>query len=294
MTLLLMAGGRGSRYGKLKQFDGLGPNEEFLMEYSIKDAIRNGFDHIVVITQEANADFLKGYFEIRLPENVQFEVVVQEIGELPADSSIPVLRTKPLGTAHAVWCARNVIDEPFAVINADDYYGTTAFKEVARRINKTRPENEFLFMGYLLKNTLSPNGVVARGVCKLNNDNSLANITEYKEIEAQENRIIDIESQVEFTGDEIVSMNFWVCQPAIFPFIEKEIRSFLNHKQKRIQDEIYLPFIIQKMLEENAAKVTVIPTNENWFGVTYASDKDKVVDSLAEMTRKKIYPNPLW
>ncbi len=207
MTLLLMAAGRGSRYGKLKQFDGLGPAEEFLMEFSMYDALQNGFNHIVVVTQKDNVSYLKDYLSERLNKSVALDVIAQELHDLPEGSSYKGEREKPWGTAHAVWTARNVISGPFAVINADDYYGKKAYKNAANFINRTADDMSFGLVAYTLRDTLSEYGSVSRGVCK-REGNTLISVEERIKIEQQEDGIVDTDSGIRFTGEELASLNF--------------------------------------------------------------------------------------
>jgi UTP-glucose-1-phosphate uridylyltransferase len=293
MTLLLMAAGSGSRYGKLKQFDDLGPKEEFLMEFSIYDAIKNGFDHIVAITKKENVDFLKEHLSSRLPKNIKLDVLAQEVDDLPEGVTYTGERAKPWGTAHAVWTARNVINRPFAIINADDYYGKNAFESAANFIGNNRNKETFGLIAYILKNTLSEHGSVSRGVCK-SQDGKLTSIHEHTKIEARENSIIDTDSDTKFTGEELVSMNFWVCQPSIFPFITEYLKEFIGNKENHAKGEIYLPFAIKEMIAQNLIGVDVIPSASQWFGVTYASDKEVAVSELQRMTDNNEYSSPLW
>lgn len=293
MTLLLMAAGKGSRYGKLKQFDGLGPNEEFLMEFSIYDALQNGFNHIVVITQKANVEFLRDYLSPRLPEHVKLDVLAQQLNDLPEGVSFNGERAKPWGTAHAVWTARKVIDAPFVVINADDYYGKNAYQNAASFIKNQKAEKAFGLVAYTLKDTLSEHGSVSRGVCE-QNGNQLISVIERTKIEAQDKGIVDTDSGMRFTGDELVSMNFWVCHPSIFDRITRDLTAFITSGENLERGEIYLPFVIQAMLQEKQALVEVIPSESMWFGVTYLDDKEKAMDALQEMTLAGGYQSPLW
>ena len=293
MTLLLMAAGSGSRYGKLKQFDDLGPKDEFLMEFSIYDALKNGFDHIVAITKKENVDFLKEHLSSRLPKNIKLDVLAQEVNDLPKGVTFEGERLKPWGTAHAVWTARNVIDKPFAIINADDYYGKNAFESAADFIRTNGNKETFGLIAYILKNTLSEHGSVSRGVCK-SEGGKLTSIHEHTKIEAKDNVIIDSDSGTKFTGEELVSMNFWVCQPSIFPFITEYLKDFIGNKDNHAKGEIYLPFAIKEMIAKNLIDVDVIPSASQWFGVTYASDKDIAVAELQRMTDNNGYTSPLW
>ncbi|MGI9547677.1 MAG: nucleotidyltransferase family protein [Flavobacteriaceae bacterium] len=293
MTLLLMAAGKGSRYGKLKQFDGLGPMEEFLMEFSIYDALQVGFDHIVVITQKSNVEFLRDHLISRLPENTKLDVLSQELTDLPTGLEVSAQREKPWGTAHAVWTARHVISEPFVVVNADDYYGKKAYAKAANFMDLEVNRDRFGLVAYTLRDTLSEFGSVSRGVCKQKGSNLLS-VEERIKIEDQEGSITDTDSGIKFTGDELVSMNFWVCSPAIFDQIENDLRLFIEKGQNLEKGEVYLPFVIQEMLQKGNASVEVIPSESNWFGVTYANDKDIAVNELREMTDQGDYRSPLW
>ena len=293
MTLLLMAAGKGSRYGKLKQFDGLGPNEEFLMEFSIYDALEVGFDHIVVITQKSNVDFLKEHLEARLPSNVKIDVLAQQLNDLPEGLEVNVDREKPWGTAHAVWTARHVINDPFVVINADDYYGKKAYAKAASFIKGEYGPSDYGLVAYTLKDTLSEFGSVSRGVCK-QEGSDLISVEERIKIEDQNGTIIDTDSGLNFTGDELVSMNFWVCSPTIFDQIEQDLSTFIESGENLEKGEVYLPFVIQAMLQRGKASVKVIPSESSWFGVTYADDKDIAMESLSSMVQNGEYANPLW
>ncbi|MCW5517165.1 UTP--glucose-1-phosphate uridylyltransferase [Muriicola sp. Z0-33] len=288
-----MAAGRGSRYGKLKQFDGLGPNEEFLMEFSIYDALESGFDHIVVITQKDNVAFLRDHLSIRLPASVKLDVIAQELSDLPEGSAYQGERQKPWGTAHAVWSARNVIKTPFAVINADDYYGKAAYRNAAEFIAKNEDNDRYGLMAYTLSDTLSEHGSVSRGVCERDGD-ALVSVVETIKITRQNGGIVDLETGKAFVGDELVSMNFWVCRPSIFSQIEEDIREFLKDEENITGSEVYLPFVIQAMLQENKTAVDVIPSDSKWFGITYADDKEKAMDQLLDMTNNGGYKAPLW
>lgn len=292
MTLLLMAAGSGSRYGKLKQFDGLGPNEEFLLEYSIFDAIAIGFNHIVVITKEANQEFLKDYLSGRLPENIKLDVIVQDINNLPQGVKLKTERIKPWGTAHAVWCAKDVIDDEFVIINADDYYGKKAFEGAANFI-KSKANNTYGIVGYSLKDTLSDHGSVSRGICNVD-EGQLISIQEHTKIVAIDDTIVDEETESELEPDTIVSMNFWICNPSIFSYIEKYFTNFLNVPENLEKSEIYLPFVAQEMMVNGLININVIDSKSDWFGVTYYEDKTEAVNTLKNLTEQNQYPSPLW
>jgi len=293
MTLLLMAAGSGSRYGKLKQFDDLGPAEEFLMEFSIFDALKNNFNHIVVITKAANKSFLESHLSERLPKEVKLDVLVQDIKDIPETVTLNTQREKPWGTAHAVWTARNVIKGSFVIINADDYYGQNAFAGAANFIKNNKNPDTFALVAYSLKNTLSKFGSVSRGVCEVNN-HKLTSIIERTKISEQASQIIDEDSGVILATDTAVSMNFWICNISIFKYIETYFTSFLENSDNLEKSEIYLPFVTQEMMENGHITVDVIDAQSTWFGVTYYDDKKEAVSTLAELTKQGAYPTPLW
>ncbi|WP_339842094.1 sugar phosphate nucleotidyltransferase [uncultured Maribacter sp.] len=291
MTLLLMAAGSGSRYGKLKQFDDLGPNGEFLMEFAIYDAIQNNFEQVVVITKKENVSFLEEHLSSRLPKTIKLNVLAQELTDLPEGVSFTGERKKPWGTAHAVWTARNVINGPFVVINADDFYGQSAYKRAADFMKSD--DNAYALLGYTLKDTLSEHGSVSRGVCEVNDDN-LVSVQERLKLVQKEDKIVDEDTNLDFTGDEQASMNFWVCRPSIFDKIESEFRLFLKDEDRIANSELYIPLMIQEMLQANEIEVKCIPSGGDWFGVTYASDKEKAMNSLKEKSDSGKYPAPIW
>jgi len=291
MTLLLMAAGSGSRYGKLKQFDELGPQEEFLMEFAIYDALKNDFDQIVVITKAENVEFLTEYLSKKLPKNIKLNVLAQELTDLPDGVKFEGERKKPWGTAHAVWTARNVINGPFVVINADDFYGQSAYKKAADFIRSN--DTAYSLLGYTLKDTLSEHGSVSRGVCKVSGDDLLS-VQERLKLVDKGAIVLDEDTGLEFTGEEQASMNFWICRPSIFAKIESEFKIFLSDKNRVANSELYLPFMIQEMLQAKEIEVKCIPSGGDWFGVTYASDKEKAMESLQNKTNQGQYVSPLW
>lgn len=293
MTLLLMAAGSGSRYGKLKQFDELGPKDEFLMEFSIFDAIENGFDHIVIITKAANQEFLQNYLSERLPKHIKLDVLIQDVNDLPKGVTLNTERIKPWGTAHAVWTARNIINTDFVIINADDYYGKPAFVGASNFVKNNNSNTTYAIVGYNLKDTLSEHGSVSRGVC-LENDGTLVSIEEHTKIQEVSGNIFDEDSNKNLDPDTIVSMNFWICNPMIFDYIETYFSDFLNVPENLEKSEIYLPFVAQEMMANGLIDINVIPSNSNWFGVTYYDDKNEAVKTLAELTTNNKYPSPLW
>ena len=288
-----MAAGSGSRYGKLKQFDELGPSGEFLMEFSIYDAIKSGFKHIILITKRENKDFLYNYLREKINNSIKIDVVVQEIDNLPEGIIVSSVRQKPWGTAHAVWCARDYIDTDFAIINADDYYGSKAFEKAARFFNRSDDQNNYGLVSYKLKNTLSEFGSVSRGVCKVSNG-KLNSINEHLKIEKNKNTIVDHDSGNILSEKDYVSMNFWLCRSNFFNHLEEYIAEEIGNLDDIEKSEIYLPFAAQKLLSENIINIDVVDSDSKWFGVTYKEDKDNSVKKLASYTREGIYPTPLW
>ena len=293
MTLLLMAAGSGSRYGKLKQFDELGPKDEFLLEFSIYDAINNGFKHIVLVTKKENKDFLNIYLKQRIPEDIKLDVVIQEINDLPKGSIVNSERVKPWGTAHAVWSARKVIKSSFVIINADDYYGSEAFEQAANYVKNNSNKDSYGLVTYKLGKTLSDFGSVSRGICQVT-DNNLISIKEHIEIHESENKIIDKDSGNTLNYNDDVSMNFWICNTDIFDYIEGYFKKFLEDERNLNKNEIYLPFVAQEMMSEGLIKIKAIKSDSDWFGVTYFQDKDYAVNALKSYTISKLYPSPLW
>ena len=293
MTLLLMAAGSGSRYGKLKQFDELGPKAEFLLEFSIYDAINNGFNHIVLVTKKENKDFLNNYLINKIPNYIKLDVVIQDINDFPKDTQLKHKRIKPWGTAHAVWSARHVIKSSFVIINADDYYGKEAFEQAANYLNTTNHNNSYGLVTYKLGKTLSDFGTVSRGICRVDN-NKLISIREHIKICENESQIIDEDSGNILEYNDDVSMNFWICNIDIFDYIENYFKEFLEKESNLEKNEIYLPFVAQEMMNEGLISINAIKSNSDWFGITYFEDKDNAVNSLESYTSSNKYPSPLW
>jgi len=293
MTLLIMAAGSGSRYGGLKQFDGLGPNGEYLLEYTIFNAITAGFNHIVVISKPANTVDIKAYLSQKLPEHIALTVLGQAISDVPEGFTAPENREKPWGTAHAVWTARAVIKTPFATVNADDYYGPEAFKNAGAFLNALPNAQTYGLVAYELSNTLSEYGTVSRGVCEVK-DGTLKDITERtKLIDSGNEEATDEDSGLKFPLNTPVSMNFWLSTPFIFPAITARFKAFLSGENPE-KGELYLPYIVAEQLEEQEVSVGVIPTSSQWFGLTYAQDKAAAKETLKALHESGVYPAELW
>ena len=288
-----MAAGSGSRYGKLKQFDELGPCKEFLMEFSIYDAVTVGFNHIVLITRKENKKYLEEYLNKRLPKHIKIDIVVQELTNLPEGCNINSKRKKPWGTAHAIWCAKNYVSDDFAIINADDFYGNNSFKNAFQYMIRKENKKNFGLVCYKLSETLSEFGSVSRGVCKVKND-KLVSINEYLKIQQENNIIFDSNSGKILQEDDLVSMNFWICKNDFFIFLENYIIQCIRELKNIEKDEIYLPFAIKEYSELNNMEIDVISSLSKWFGITYIEDKKESIKKLRELTENKLYPSPLW
>lgn len=297
LTLLIMAAGMGSRFGGLKQIEPVGPNGEFIIDYSVYDAIKAGFNKIVFIIKEENYEIFKETIGSRIEDKIKVEYVFQNLNNLPEGYTIPSERIKPLGTAHAILCAKNNIHEPFAIINSDDFYDRDAYMVIANYLKNNTNEHDYALVGYKVENTLTENGSVKRGVCKLNND-ELDSLIESSII--KENGIItasplDESPSFEITGDTLVSMNMLGFYPNIFDYIEENFSKFLDNNQDNIlKCEYLIPDILTQAIKENYAKVKVLPTISKWEGVTYKEDKEKVVNAINKLISDNKYPQNLW
>jgi len=297
-TLLILAAGMGSRYGGLKQLDPVGPSGETLLDYSIFDALRAGFGRVVfVIRRDFEEEFRERVGKF-YEQHVEVGYVFQELDHLPEGFSVPEGRTKPWGTGHAIWCARDQVQHPFAAINADDFYGAAAYRILADFFQRTRHEaNRFAMVGYELGRTLSEHGSVSRGVCQTNEARDLLGVEEFTKIEktAEGARHVHADgSTVPFVGDEIVSMNFWGFTPAVFPRLEQRLNEFLRARGHEEKSEFYIPFAVADMIAKGDAQVTALSTDSDWFGVTYREDKTVVMESLQRLVQDGAYPASLW
>ena len=292
-SILIMAAGSGSRYGALKQFDELGPRGEFLFEFGIYDALACGFDHVVLVTKRAHVAELRQYLKARLPEGVRLDVLSQEVSDLPEKAVIKGSREKPWGTAHAVWTAREVIKGPFVVVNADDYYGKRSFELASELIGNGPNPSDLGLVPYRLADTLSKEGSVSRAVCQADKG-YLTDIVEYMELVEDQDEIVDLQTGSRFSGEEWVSMNFWILGTRVFELIEQDLISFVDSKEARSGGEIYIPRQVQKWRTEGKVRVKLTDQGTDWFGVTYANDKKRAVELLSERTDRKLYPSPLW
>lgn len=298
-TLLIMAAGMGSRFGGLKQLEPVGPNGEIIIDYSIYDAIRNGFNKIVFIIKEENYDIFRKKIGKKIEDKIQVEYVFQKLENFPVGYKVPEGRVKPWGTAHAILSAKDVINERFVVINADDFYGNDAYHVISKFMEKENnsSKKEYAIVGYDVINTLTENGSVKRGICKIENG-YLTSIDEAS-IEMKDN-IIEATSLVDekvyiVEKDTKVSMNMMSFTPDIFEYLEKNFIDFLEEsKENPLKSEYLIPTVLAKGIDEGYCNVSVINTTAKWTGVTYREDKESVVNYISELVRNGDYPNKLW
>ena len=295
-TLFVLAAGMGSRYGGLKQLDGLGPHGETIMDYSIYDAIRSGFGKVVfVIRHDFEADFRSKILS-KYENHIPTEVVFQSINDLPEGYTCPEGRTKPWGTNHALLMGRNVIKEPFAIINADDFYGQDSFRVMAEQLSKATGENEYCMVGFRIGNTMSKSGTVARGICETK-DGYLTGVVERTAIGYKGEEIcFTDENGVEQTlaPETPVSMNLWGFTPDYFKYSEDYFKRFLDANKDNLKAEFYVPLLINELVTTGKAKVQVLDTTSKWFGVTYAADRPAVVEKFAELHASGEYPEKMF
>ena len=300
LTLLVLAAGMGSRYGGLKQLDPVGPSGETLLDYSVFDALRAGFDRVVfVIRRDFEAEFRRrvGASYERLAD---VAYVFQGLEMLPEGFAPPQTRVKPWGTAHAIWCARDEVRSPFAAINADDFYGAAAYRTLSDFFAKRESGGEpgrFAMVGFRLGQTLSENGRVSRGVCEVDAGGRLLTVQEFTGIAQTSDDIAQTAPDgtvTRFTGREIVSMNFWGLTPEVFALLEGGLREFLRARGREEASEYYIPFAIAGMIDQGRATVTVLTSDSQWFGVTYREDKPAVMKALEQLVACGEYPIALW
>ncbi len=301
-TLVILAAGMGSRYGGLKQIDPVGPDNSIIIDYSIFDAVKNGFNKVVFIIKKENEELFRQVIGDKVSKYVQVEYVFQSTDKLPEGFTCPEERVKPWGTAHAVYCCKGVVNEPFMVINSDDFYGRGAFETVANWIENTDfsgDKYKFAMAGYYLKNTLTENGTVSRGVCDVDDNGQLVDVIERTKIMRVNGKISyteDEQNWTELPEDSLCSMNCW-CFPADFiDEIEKYFIEFLKNEVpgNPLKSEFFLPFLVRDLLSEKKCTVDVLETKDKWFGVTYKEDKPDVVKSVQALVDAGVYPEKLW
>ena len=299
-TLLILAAGMGSRYGGLKQLDGMGPSGEVVMDYSVFDAIRAGFGKVVFVIRRDFEEQFRTQLGSRFEGHIQVEYAFQDLHDLPPGFTLPEGRTKPWGTAHAMLAAAGVVHEPCLMINADDFYGQDAFRIIAQDLIEPRindGKSHYSMAGFLLKNTLSEHGSVARGICTRDDKGMLASLTEMTKIfrtaEGAENRE-NPGAPVKLSGNEPVSMNFFGFTPDFFEALKAAFTAFLKEKGTSLTAECYVPSVVNDLIRDGKADVRVIETSGKWFGVTYPEDKAEVVGSIKALVDSGEYPSPLW
>jgi UTP-glucose-1-phosphate uridylyltransferase len=289
-TLLVMAAGMGSRYGGLKQLDAVGPGGETIIDYSIYDALRTGFARLVfVIRHDIEAPFREAIGR-KFEKRIAVEYVFQELDKLPPGFAVPAGRTKPWGTTHAILLAEEAVREPFAAINADDFYGRESFQVMADFLRAGG--GDYAMVGYTLRNTLSEHGSVSRGVCECDADGHLQAVTELTKIEKQ-GRGAQAEGRA-LSGDELVSMNFWGFTPALFPQLRKRFEEFLRRSGHELKSECYIPTTVNELVASGTACVKVLRTPASWFGVTYQEDKPRITAGIRQFVARGDYPERLW
>jgi len=298
-TLLVLAAGMGSRYGSLKQIDPVGPSGETIIDYSIYDAIRAGFGKVVFIIRKSFEQDFKDLFINKLQPFIQVEYVFQEIDKVPDDVEISPERTKPWGTAHAILMAKDVINEPFAVINGDDFYGAGAFQTMADYLNSltAQQQTQYALVGYQVGNTMSEHGTVSRGICLADENELLVSVTERTNIQYTRGGIAYQDSDGAFVflkPETLVSMNFWGFTPEYFKQTEPMFSDFVKANTDSLKAEFYIPSAIDSLINSEIASVKVLRSNARWFGVTYIEDKPVVIEKLAQLIKTGVYPAKLW
>ncbi len=301
-VLVVMAAGMGSRYGGLKQIDPVDEYGNIIMDFSIFDAKEAGFEKVVFIVKKAIEKEFKENVGSRMEKRIETEYVFQELDKLPDGFEIPEGRVKPWGTGHAILCCKDVIDGPFVVINADDYYGKQAFKEIYRQLTDHGDDERYQYamVGYRLNNTMTENGYVARGVCSMDEKGKLVDIHERTRIEKRGDDGAYTEDDgatwIPLPGESVVSMNLWGFTESIFGELDRRFGAFLEREipGNPLKCEYFLPFVVDEILKEDKAEVTVLESRDRWYGVTYKEDKETVVSAIRQLKDKGLYPEKLW
>lgn len=296
-TLVILAAGMASRYGSMKQTQSFGPSGETIMEYSIYDAIQAGFGKVIFIIREDFAEIFKNIVEPKLQGKIETDYVYQQLASYTGDRTIPTERAKPWGTAHALLCCKGKLNEPFAIINADDFYGRDGFTKAYQFLTKEVKDDLYAIIGYELKKTLSDNGSVSRGVCEVDANGNLADINERTKIYRNENGIITYEDQEglhEVSENASVSMNFFGFSPSILALSEELFADFLDKEINNPKGEFFIPLVVDEFVKSGKGQVKVIPTSAQWFGVTYKEDAPVVQASIDALVHAGHYPQNLW
>ena len=296
-TLFILAAGMGSRYGGLKQIDGLGPNGETIMDYSVYDALRAGFGKIVFVIRKDFEDDFRRVILSKYADKVPCEICFQSVDKVPAGCSYNAERTKPWGTNHAVLMGKELIHEPFAVINADDFYGKDSFQVLADYLKSVEgTQGKYCMVGYRVCNTLSENGTVSRGVCTTDENGLLTDVVERTKIENKGGKIVFTEDGVdtELAPNTPVSMNMWGFTPEYFDYSEEAFRIFLAERGQELKSEYYIPSLVNELITSGKATCKVLDTTSKWFGVTYAEDRPQVVMKINQLIKEGVYPAKLF
>lgn len=304
-TLVIMAAGMGSRYGGLKQIEPVGPYGEIIMDYSIFDAYRSGFGKVIFVIKKENEAIFKETIGSRYEDRIAVDYVYQSVDNIPAGFAVPRQRQKPWGTAHAVLSCKNAVDTPFAVINADDFYGSTSFAIASDFLRNKADASHYCMVGFLLGNTVTENGHVSRGVCEIDENNLLQRVVERtriekrngkimyadKRIESAEKNLSNAETWIELSAETTVSMNTWGFDVSIFDELENKFVSFLETNSSDLEKcEFFLPGVVDSIISEGKASVTVLASKEKWYGVTYKEDKNSVSDAILKLVDEGLYP----
>ncbi len=296
-TLAVLAAGIGSRYGGLKQIEPVGPSGEIVIDYSVFDALGAGFGKLLFVIRRDIEDAFRSVIEPHFAGRIAIEYAYQELTDVPAGFAAPQGRTKPWGTGHAVYACRHACREPFAVINADDFYGRTSFQLLADALRKLPPRgNRHCLAAFTLRNTLSDHGPVSRGVCHVGRDGLLQTVVEHHKVEQNGVSVHGLRDgkPVTLTGEEPVSMNLWGFAPTVFEHLDREFRKFLPTAMDNAGAEFQLPTVVDTLIREGRAEVEVIRSGERWLGVTYPEDKARVVSGIRDLVRAGVYSQNLW
>ncbi|WP_288611139.1 sugar phosphate nucleotidyltransferase [uncultured Victivallis sp.] len=299
LTLLVLAAGMGSRYGGLKQLDEVGPSGETVMDYSVFDAMRAGFDRVVFVIRKDIEEAFRAAIGSRYADRIEVAYAFQDMNDLPAGFRVPDGRTKPWGTGQAVYAARKLLDGPFAVINADDFYGADSYRKLAGYL-KSAPEDGKIrgcIASFVLSNTLSENGSVSRGICSADAAGNLSKVVENTKIFRRDGKVISVQedgAELEFTGEELVSMNSWGFMPELVGELERLFTGFLEEHGTELKSEFYLPFAVDTLIREGRAEIKMLKSEDSWFGITYREDKPFVQAALRKLVAEGAYPEKLF